>query len=86
MTTFHNQADHPKFADYDPEPWSEDRIGMNVMTPSLGWEQGGPAVFHSRWWIEAHWGRLFEIEELRPTGFGGLTQGVVLLEKEGGEP
>ena len=82
VTTFHNHADHPKCAYYDPEPWSEDRIGMNVMTPSLGWEHGGPAVFHSRWWIEAHWGRLFEIEELRPTGFGGLTQGVALLRKK----
>lgn len=81
VTTFHHRADLPQFAAYDDEPWSEDRFGMNVMSPAVGWDQGGPAVFHSRWWLAAHWGRAFEIEELRPEGFGGLTQGVVLLRK-----
>ena len=70
VTTFHNEADHPQFAAYDSEPWSEDRVGMNVMSPAVGWEKGGPAVFHSRWWLEAHWGRAFEIEGLRRSGFG----------------
>ena len=82
VTTFHGEGDHPQFAAFDPEPWSGDHIGMNVMSPAAGWDKGGPAVFHSEWWIEAHWGRLFDVEELRPSGFGGLTQGVVLLMKK----
>jgi SAM-dependent methyltransferase/glycosyltransferase involved in cell wall biosynthesis len=82
VTTFHNEANHVDFAAYDPEPWSEDHIGMNVMSPSVGWDKGGPAVFHSGWWIEAHWGRLFEVLEIRRSGFGGLTQGVVLLRRK----
>ncbi len=82
VTTFHHEANHAQIAAVDPEPWSEDRVGMNVVFPSAGWDQGGPAVFHSRWWLEAHWGRLFELRELRPSGFGGVPQGVVLLSKK----
>jgi len=81
LTTFHNWADHARLRAYDPEPWSEDTIGMNIMAPGVGWESGGPAVFHSRWWLEAHWGRAFDVVSLRTDGFGGLTQGVALLRK-----
>jgi hypothetical protein len=35
-----------------------------------------PDVFHSHWWLREHWGRAFEIVELRP---GALTQGWALL-------
>jgi hypothetical protein len=38
-------------------------------------------VLHSPWWIEAHWGRAFEILSLRPTGLIGTGQGVVVMRK-----
>jgi SAM-dependent methyltransferase len=43
------------------EPWDEDRIGMNVLRHANGWDQGGPMVLMSDWWVRAHWGRAFEV-------------------------
>jgi SAM-dependent methyltransferase len=51
------------------EEWDEARVGMNVYEAGQSWELGGPMVLHSPWWIEAHWGRLFEIERLEPRSF-----------------
>ena len=45
--------------------WDEDAIGMNVLRHGQDWEGGGPTIFHSHWWIREHWGRAFEIEEIR---------------------
>lgn len=50
----------------DGEPVAEDIIGMNVLSPSKSWDAGGPLVVHSEWWLRAHWGRAFDILELRP--------------------
>ena len=47
------------------EPWGECRIGMNVLRPGVSFDRGGPNVFHSPWWLKAHWGRAFEIVALR---------------------
>ncbi|HKA66551.1 MAG TPA: class I SAM-dependent methyltransferase [Solirubrobacterales bacterium] len=70
------------------EAWDEKNIGMNVYEAGQAWSFGGPMVLHSPWWIEEHWGRLFEIERLLPRGFHGDTvgpgqddQGVVVLRK-----
>ena len=42
------------------EPWVEDRIGMNVLRHDQGWDDGGPMVLMSDWWVREHWGRAFE--------------------------
>lgn len=68
------------------EPWDESRIGMAVYEEGQDWEHGGPMVLHSPWWIEEHWGRLFEIEKLMPAGFHANEasqddQGVVVMRK-----
>ncbi|MDX6602252.1 MAG: hypothetical protein QOF13_1454, partial [Solirubrobacterales bacterium] len=49
------------------ERWEEDRIGRNSLLHGHPWELGGPVTFNSPWWIRAHWGRAFEILELRPS-------------------
>ena len=59
-------------ATLDEAPWDETRIGMLVLGPGNPWSAGGPTVLHSQWWLEAHWGRAFEI-----LSFG---------ERLGGEP
>jgi SAM-dependent methyltransferase len=41
-------------------PWEEDRVGMLTIARDVPWDAGGPAVFHSEWWLRAHWGRAFE--------------------------
>jgi SAM-dependent methyltransferase len=67
------------------EPIAEDIIGMNVLSPSASWDVGGPLIVHSEWWLRAHWGRAFEILELRsgePYGLPPLFgQGVVVMRK-----
>lgn len=60
------------------EPWDEDRIGMNVLRCDQGWDDGGPVVLMSDWWVRAHWGRAFEILELEPNIHG---QTWVLMRK-----
>ncbi len=68
-----------------PIPDEADRIGMNVLHHGRSWDQGGPAVFLSGWWVEEHWGRAFEILTLREEGFatmpGWRGQGVLLARK-----
>lgn len=70
------------------ERWEESRIGMNVLKPAAGWDEGGPMVLHSPWWIRAHWGRAFEILALEERGFSpprwGSSQCGVLMRKRPG--
>ncbi len=64
------------------EQWDEDRIGMNVVGAGRPWAEGGPSVFHSQWWLRAHWGRAFEIVELEPNELFPGTQGLVVMRKK----
>jgi SAM-dependent methyltransferase len=65
------------------EQWDEDRIGMNTLMHGNPWDHGGPIAFNSPWWIHAHWGRAFEIVELRPRIDGeNASHGCVLLRKK----
>jgi SAM-dependent methyltransferase len=52
------------------EQWDEDRIGMNVLRRDQAWDDGGPIVLMSDWWVRAHWGRAFEILETAPQVHG----------------
>jgi SAM-dependent methyltransferase len=71
---------------FGEHPWDEDRIGMLVLGPFNDWEEGGPMVLHSEWWMRAHWGRCFDVLSVEPDGFGNApgeaeTQGLVVLRK-----
>ncbi len=48
------------------EAWDENRVGMNVLQHTQGWDRGGPTVLISDWWVHAHWGRAFEIVSIAP--------------------
>ena len=65
--------------------WDDDRVGMLALGYGAPWSAGGPMVFFSEWWIRAHWGRAFEVEHLRTSGFAapadGPSQGVALLRR-----
>jgi SAM-dependent methyltransferase len=67
------------------EPVSEDTVGMNVLQPAMSWDGGGPLIVHSEWWLRAHWGRAFEILDLRPGDPAGppplFGQGVIVMRK-----
>jgi SAM-dependent methyltransferase len=48
----------------------EQQLGMAALRLEQSlWETSGPLVLHSPWWIEARWGRAFEIVSIRPHGF-----------------
>jgi SAM-dependent methyltransferase len=61
-------------------PWDEDRTGMCVLRAGQPWAAGGPTVFHSEWWLRAHWGRVFEIITFDPGRQPG-SHGWVVLRK-----
>ena len=61
------------------EDWDADQIGMNCVRVSQSWDIGGPTVFHSEWWLRAHWGRAFEILQLDDEN--NEAHGFVLLRK-----
>ena len=65
------------------EPWVEDNFGMNVFGYGQPWDEGGPNVLLSPWWIRAHWGRAFDIVDLRDSGSG---HGFVVLRKPASGP
>lgn len=78
----------PGHETFGGEPVQEDILGMNVLFPFNSWDIGGPLVAHSEWWLRAHWGRAFEIVELRPGHPAGppplFGQAVVVLRKRPG--
>ena len=61
------------------EPWDDERIGMNVTGARLDWSGGGPTVFHSEWWLRAHWGRAFEIVSVEAEGL--VDQGLAVMRR-----
>ncbi|MEA2378930.1 MAG: hypothetical protein QOK00_996 [Thermoleophilaceae bacterium] len=67
--------------------WVEDETGMLVTLPGRSWDEGGPNVFHSEWWLREHWGRGFEIVELRArdTWHGAEGHGWIVLRRQPGE-
>ena len=70
------------------EPWSDERFGMNVLNEGQPWRLGGPTVIHSPWWLREHWGRAFEIVDVRPSGFAndpGAGHGVVVARPRAGD-
>lgn len=68
---------------WNDEPWDPDRIGMTVLNHGQDWELGGPTVFHSPWWLREHWGRAFEIVDMRE-GSAPREHGLVLLRRRRG--
>lgn len=78
----------PGLPEVHQAPLDPDRIGMNVICPWMPWDGGGPLVVHSEWWLRAHWGRAFEILDLRPGDPAGppplFGQGVVVLRRRPG--
>ncbi len=75
----------PGISSHGEVPVGEDINGMNVLEPGTEWEDGGPLIVHSEWWLRAHWGRAFEVVQLRhgdPAGSPPLFgQGVIVMRK-----
>jgi SAM-dependent methyltransferase len=55
-----------KFERLTAGAWDESQVGMTVLSALNG--AGGRVVFHSEWWLRAHWGRAFEIVSIDQLG------------------
>jgi SAM-dependent methyltransferase len=58
--------------------WDDGRLGMTVLSALDG--RGRRVVFHSEWWLRAHWGRAFEVVSI-----GGDEDRRVVLTTGGGQ-
>jgi len=63
--SFLGEALWEQFGPGGDSSWVADETGMMVTGLGRTWDEGGPNVFHSEWWLREHWGRGFEIVELR---------------------
>jgi len=72
------------------EPYDDRRVGMLISKPGAPWtEEGGPLVFHSPWWLEAHWSPTFELLRIDDSvleGDTGAGHGIVLGRRRAGRP
>jgi hypothetical protein len=64
-------APRERFEELTGSDWDESRIGMTVLSALNG--PGQRIVFHSEWWLRAHWGRAVEIVSIEETESGRLT-------------
>lgn len=63
-------------------PYLEEEVGM-ACRPT-GEEGTFASIFHSRWWLETHWGRAFEPVSISPDGFAaeaGIGHGLFVGRK-----
>jgi SAM-dependent methyltransferase len=84
LLTILNEGHTDWWRTYSGTRWNPDRVGMATFGEDADWEHGGPMVFLSEWWVRAHWGRAFSVEQFAPRGFGPGDQGHVLLRKRPG--
>jgi SAM-dependent methyltransferase len=68
------------------EPYLENEVGMVVLHH---WEGPDAWVFHSEWWLREHWGRGFEVLEIKrppraPDGSPQVTHSYIALRKRPG--
>jgi hypothetical protein len=66
------------------------RVGCTVLEPGQSWDEGGPVVYVSDWWLRAHWGRAFDVVagelDRRAEPDPVLDQRVVLLRRRPDRP
>jgi SAM-dependent methyltransferase len=82
LATFHGPGMGPEFEAHFGVPYDEERTGMLVVPTGPDGEFAN--VFHSPWWLRAHWGRAFEILRLDESGFGterGRGHGVLVMRR-----
>lgn len=72
---------------YAGEPLDEATVGMRVLHPDAGWDEGGPIVIHSERWVRERWGRAFEVVQLEYPQFelAVSNQRWLLMRKRPGE-
>lgn len=75
LVTFHNRVAYEHMAG---APFDEAGTGMRVLHQTPG--QTVPMVYQSNWWIQRHWGAIFDVEWIAREGLEGW-QSVACLRK-----
>jgi SAM-dependent methyltransferase len=65
------------------EPYDEDQVGMSALHH---WEGPDAYVFHSEWWLRAHWGRAFDVLAVKrppraPDGSPQITHSYIAVRR-----
>jgi SAM-dependent methyltransferase len=65
------------------EPYLEDEVGMSVLHH---WEGPDAWVLHSEWWLREHWGRAFDVLEVKrppraPDGSAQITHSYIAVRR-----
>jgi hypothetical protein len=68
-------APRERFEELTGAAWNDDRLGMTILSALDG--SGRRIVFHSEWWLRAHWGRAFEVVSIN----GGANRRIVLTAR-----
>lgn len=67
VTTFHGPGMAEAYQSQSGHLYREDEVGMTSLP--TGEEGTFASIYHSRWWIEEHWGRAFEPVSISVDGF-----------------
>lgn len=79
LITFHNRIAY----EYNThEKFDEDHAGMQVMHDGRDWNDGGPMVYHSNWWIRRHWGQFFAVDYISREGLFNWQSLAFLIKPE----
>lgn len=70
-------ASRESFDELTGAAWDESRVGMTVVSALDG--PGRRVVFHSEWWLRAHWGRAFEVVYIKE----GDVRQILLTTRDG---
>jgi hypothetical protein len=70
-------ASPESFDELTTAAWDESRVGMTVVSALDG--PGRRVVFHSEWWLRAHWGRAFEVVSIKE----GEDREILLTTRDG---
>jgi GT2 family glycosyltransferase/SAM-dependent methyltransferase len=81
LITFHNRVAY-EYA--TGQRFDEKSAGMLVCHPYRNWNEGGPMVYHSNWWVQEHWGEFLKVEYISREALFGWQSLAVLSKPETG--
>jgi SAM-dependent methyltransferase len=77
VITFHNRVAYEYTTG---RRFDEKNAGMLIMNQDRPWDEGGPTIYHSNWWILKHWGEFLDIEFISREALFGW-QSLAVLSK-----
>lgn len=77
VITFHNRVAYEYTMG---RQFDEKNTGMLIMNQDRPWDEGGPIVYHSNWWVLKHWGEFFDVELISREALFGW-QSLAVLSK-----